>query len=56
MDPTSTKPTNATSLAKWEIQNEKARVLIHSSISDHLCIHIENNSSAWTAWEQFKKK
>ena len=50
-DPTSTKPTNATSLEKWELKNEKSLSLIHSSISHHLCIHIENNSSAWTAWE-----
>ena len=54
-DPNSTKPTNATALAKWELQNEKALALIHSSLSDHLCIHIKNTSSAWTAWEQFKK-
>ena len=52
-DPNSTKPTNATALAKWELQNEKALALIHSSLSDHLCIHIENISSAWTAWQQF---
>ena len=50
-DPTSTKPTDATTLAKWELQNERALALIHSSVSDHLCIQIENTSSARTAWE-----
>ena len=49
VDPTSTKPTDVTTLAKWELQNEKAVALIHSSVSDNLCIHIENTSSAWTA-------
>ena len=53
-DPTSTKPTDATVLEKWELQNENALALIHSFVFYHLCIHIENTSSAWT-WEQFKK-
>ena len=51
MDPTSTNPTDAIALAKWELQNEKALALIHSSLSDNLCIHIENTSSACTPWE-----
>ena len=54
-DPASTKPIDATALAKWELQNEKALALIHLYVSDHLCIHIENTSLAWTQWEQFKK-
>ena len=54
-DPTSTKPTDAIALAKWELQNEKVLALIHSSLSDHLCIHIKNTLPAWTVWEQFKK-
>ena len=49
------KPTDATALEKWELQNEKALSLIHSYVCDHLCIHIKNTSSAWTAWEQFKE-
>ena len=43
------KPTDATALEKWELQNEKELALIHSSLSDHLCIHIENHFLAWTA-------
>ena len=55
-DPTSTKLTDATALAKWELQNEKELALIHSFVYDYLCIHIENTSLASTGWEQFKKK
>ena len=55
-DPTSTKPTDATALAKWELQNEKELALSHSLVYDYLCIHIENTSSASTGWEQLKKK
>ena len=54
-DPTTTKPTDATALAKWELQNEKELALIHSFVYDYLCIHIENTSSALTTWEHFKK-
>ena len=50
-DPTSTKPIDATALEKWELQNEKALSLIHSYVCDHLCVHIKNTSSAWTACE-----
>ena len=45
------KPTDATALEKWELQNEKALSLLHSSLSNNLCIHIENTSTAWSAWE-----
>ena len=55
VDPTSTKPIDATDLEKWELQNEKTLALIHLFVFDHLCILIENTSLAWIAWEQFKK-
>ena len=50
-----TKPTDATSLAKWHLQDEKALALLRSSITEHMFVHIENSKDAWSAWNQFKK-
>ena len=48
------KPTNATSLAKWEIKNAKALTLITTLVNNEMYIHIENASDAWTALHTFK--
>jgi len=48
------KPTDAGSLAKWEIKDAKELALIKSSVNDELYVHIENASYAWSAWKTFK--
>eukprot|EP00253_Pinus_taeda_P027792 PITA_27792 len=48
------KPTDATALAKWEINNAKALALIKSSVNDEMYVHIENAIDAWTALKTFK--
>ena len=49
-----TKPTNPDQLAKWELKDEKALALIHSTVSDDIYVHIENSSDAWSAWKTLK--
>ena len=49
-----TKPTNLDQLEKWELKDEKALALIHSTVSDDIYVHIENRSSVWSAWKTLK--
>ena len=59
-----TKLTIPDQLAKWELKDEKALALIHSTkkalalihstVSDDIFVHIENSSSAWSAWKTLK--
>ena len=49
-----TKPTIPDQLSKWEIKDEKALALIHSTVSDDIFVHIENISSAWSSWKTLK--
>jgi hypothetical protein len=53
-DTSTTKPTDATSLEKWKLKDEKALSLLRSSITEHMFVHIENSKDAWSAWNQFK--
>eukprot|EP00253_Pinus_taeda_P013735 PITA_13735 len=48
------KPTNADSLAKWEIKNAKALALIKSSVNDEMYVRVENATDAWCALKFFK--
>jgi len=41
-----TNPTNTTSLEKWQLKDEKTFVLLHSSVTEHMFIHIENYKDA----------
>ena len=49
-----TKPTIPNQLSKWELKDEKALALIHSTVSDDIFVHIENSSSTWLAWKTLK--
>jgi len=49
-DTAPTKPTNATSLAKWNLKDEKALALLRSSVTEHMFVHIENSKDAWSTW------
>jgi hypothetical protein len=51
---TPTKTTNAT-LAKWNLKDEKALALLHSSVTEHMFVHIENSKDAWSSWNLLKK-
>jgi hypothetical protein len=48
------KPTDAATLAKWEVKNAKALTLIKSSVNDEMYVHIENTTDAWSALKVFK--
>ena len=48
------KPTDVSSLAKWEVKNVKALTLIRTLVNDEMYIHIENASDAWSALRTFK--
>jgi HD superfamily phosphohydrolase len=48
------KPTDAATLAKWEVKNAKALALIKSSVNDEMYVHIENTIDAWSALKFFK--
>jgi hypothetical protein len=48
-DTTPTKPTDTTSLAKWNLKDEKALALLCSSITEQMFAHIENSKDAWSA-------
>jgi hypothetical protein len=48
------KPTDAATLAKWEVKNAKALALIKSSVNDEMYVHIENTTDAWSALKVFK--
>ena len=48
------KPTDAASLAKWEVKNGKALALTKASVNNEMYIHIENSSDTWTALRTFK--
>jgi hypothetical protein len=50
-----TKPTNATSLAKWNLKVEKTLALFCSSVTKQMFVHIENSKDAWSAWNLLKK-
>jgi hypothetical protein len=53
-DTKTNQPTDATTLAKWEIKNSKALALIKSLVNDEMYVHIENNIDAWSALKIFK--
>jgi hypothetical protein len=48
------KPTDAATLAKWEIKNAKALALIKYSVNDEMYVHIENTTDAWSDLKIFK--
>lgn len=48
------KPTDAASLAKWEVKEGKALALIKASVNNEMYIHIENSWDAWTTLRTFK--
>lgn len=50
----SNKPTDAATLAKWEVKNAKALSLIKSSVNDEMYVHIENATDAWSDLKIFK--
>jgi hypothetical protein len=50
-----TKPTDATSLAKWNLKDEKTLSLLHSFVTEHMFVHIENSKDAWSSWNLLKK-
>ena len=52
--PNQTKPTNPDQLAKWELKDERALALIHSTVSDDIYVHIENSFDAWSSWKTLK--
>ena len=54
-DTTPTKPTDATSLAKWNLKDEKELSLLCSSVTKQMFVHIENSKYAWSAWNLLKK-
>jgi hypothetical protein len=54
-DTTPIKPTNATSLAKWNLKDEKTLVLLCSFVTEHMFVHIENSKDAWSAWNLLNK-
>jgi hypothetical protein len=54
-DTAPTKPTDATSLAKWNLKDEKALAFLCSSITKQIFVHIENSKDAWFAWNLLKK-
>jgi hypothetical protein len=41
-----TDPTDAASLAKWKLKDEKALALLHSSVTENMFVHIENSKDA----------
>jgi hypothetical protein len=49
-----TKPTDAATLAKWEVKNAKALALIKASVNDEMYVHIENMTDAWSALKVYK--
>jgi hypothetical protein len=50
-----TKPTDATSLAKWNLKDEKALAFLCSSVTEQMFVHIENSKDTWSAWNLLKK-
>jgi hypothetical protein len=48
-DTTPTKPTDATSLEKWNLKYEKVLALLRSSVTEHMFVYIENSKDAWFA-------
>jgi uncharacterized protein YbcC (UPF0753/DUF2309 family) len=54
-DTAPTKPIDATSLAKWNLKDEKALALLRSSVIEHMFVHIENSKDAWSSWNLLKK-
>jgi hypothetical protein len=48
------KPTDATSLAKWNLNDEKSISLLHSFVTEHMFVHIENSKDAWSIWNLLK--
>jgi hypothetical protein len=48
------KPTDATTLPKWEIKNAKELALIKYSVNDEMYVHIENITDAWSSLKYFK--
>lgn len=54
-DTPQTKPTDATQLAKQELKDEKTLALLHSSVVEHLFIHVKNSTTSWSAWDEFHK-
>jgi len=49
-----TKPSNVAQLAKLELKDKKALVLIHRIISNEIYVHIEKCVDAWTTWKTLK--
>jgi hypothetical protein len=49
-DTAPTKPNEATSLAKWNLKDEKALALLCSSVTEQMFVHIENSKDACSAW------
>jgi len=41
------KPPNARELVKWELRDEKALALLISSVTNEICIHIENATNTF---------
>jgi hypothetical protein len=54
-DTAPTKPTDDTSLEKWNLKYEKALSLLRSSVTEHIFVHIENFKDAWSTWNLLKK-
>jgi hypothetical protein len=54
-DTAPTNPTDTTSLAKWNLKDEKGLALMRSSVTEHMFVHIENSKDAWYTWSLFKK-
>ena len=50
-----TNPIDATPLAKLKLRDEKALALLHSSVTEHMFVHIENSKDAWSSWNLLKK-
>jgi hypothetical protein len=54
-DTAPTKPTDATSLEKWNLKDEKALALLRSFVTEHMFVHIENSKDAWSSWNLLKR-
>jgi hypothetical protein len=53
-DTAPTKPTDATSIDKWNLKDKKALALLCSCVTEQMYVHIENSKDAWYAWNLLK--